>query len=269
MNGMYEKHGNRNYLGRSLPFIFHNDMLSGNKEMLAHWHENPEFLLCRSGKGQVLIASDWHSFEKGTLICVPPGELHRVVHNADETLRYDCLIVDVSFCNENGLTDTQMHFAAAPDDSIAAARFDDVAAACAAIDTPFAVLHIRAAILQFLLYIAQHLAAPAGIKNDSATAEVKKVMLYVKNHYADPITLTQAAEIAGFSLYYFSHEFKRVTGVSFLHYLNSVRIERATTLLREGVGVTETCFQCGFHDLSYFSRTYKKLTGAVPSRVQP
>lgn len=269
MDVRYEKHENRLFLGKLLPFIFHRDTLNDTWEMLAHWHENPEFLLCRSGKGRVLIASDWYAFSAGTLLCVPPGELHRVENNAAETLHYDCLIVDVSFCNENGLMDEQMHFTADANDPVATKLFCAAADACAAAVPPLDVLRIRVAVLQFLLYMAQHhAAAPIGVKSDSASAEVKKVMLYVKNYYADPLTLAQAAEIAGFSLYYFSHEFKRVTGMSFLHYLNSVRIERATALLQEGVGVTETCFRCGFKDLSYFSRTYKKLTGKAPSRVR-
>jgi AraC-like DNA-binding protein len=36
----------------------------------------------------------------------------------------------------------------------------------------------------------------------------------------------------------------------------------------EGVGVAEAAMECGFSELSYFTRVFKKTLGILPSRVR-
>ena len=60
-----------------------------------------------------------------------------------------------------------------------------------------------------------------------------------------------------------------VTGYSPISFLNLLRCTRAQEYLTSGrFNVSETAALCGFENLSYFSRTYKKHMGMLPSSKQ-
>jgi two-component system response regulator YesN len=62
-----------------------------------------------------------------------------------------------------------------------------------------------------------------------------------------------------------AHIFKAQMGVTIIDYLTSVRIERAKQLLlATEQNCTEICFQTGYNNQSYFTRTFKELVGMTP-----
>jgi AraC-like DNA-binding protein len=63
----------------------------------------------------------------------------------------------------------------------------------------------------------------------------------------------------------FCRYFKKATGNTFIGFLNQYRISQAKRLLLMGRNISETCFECGFESLSYFNRTFKKVTNENPS----
>jgi YesN/AraC family two-component response regulator len=59
--------------------------------------------------------------------------------------------------------------------------------------------------------------------------------------------------------------FKQSTGRTFVDYLNRLRIEKAVSLLNQGVcNVTEAVMSVGFDDVNYFSRVFKKYMKRSP-----
>ena len=58
-------------------------------------------------------------------------------------------------------------------------------------------------------------------------------------------------------------------GKTFVEYVNDVRIENAVLkLLNEDVTVTEVAISCGFSNMSYFARTFKKRMECTPSEYK-
>lgn len=51
-----------------------------------------------------------------------------------------------------------------------------------------------------------------------------------------------------------------MTKLNFTQFLNHYRINQAKRLLMLDKNVSETCFECGFESLSYFNRTFTKIT---------
>lgn len=59
--------------------------------------------------------------------------------------------------------------------------------------------------------------------------------------------------------------FRKLTGTSVLHYIQTLRIDHAKRLLRHSDrSVNTIAFECGFDNLSHFYRTFKKNTGSSP-----
>lgn len=93
-------------------------------------------------------------------------------------------------------------------------------------------------------------------------AGLRTVLSHMHDHYQQPLKLKDVAAMSGSSVTYFCRLFKRETGMTFLAYLNSLRIERACVLLRDTTqNAMSICYQVGFNDYSHFSRQFKKLKG--------
>ena len=269
-NAWYERHPYELYKNKSIPVICHTDHVEADRNISAaymHWHENPEFLRCRSGAGGVMVAADVQRFVPGTVVTVNPNDPHSFYHDAPGGVDYDCMIVDAAFCRDNGVDPDRLRFVSGVQDVRACTLFDGAFAACTA-EGPLQVLEARTAVLEFLRYMCRsHLETAENGISVSGMEALKNAVVYIRKNYAGPITLKEAADAAGFSVSYFSREFKKLTGQTFVGFLNMVRCENAAQMLRSGTPVTETCFACGFRELSYFSRAFKRLVGVPPSAV--
>ena len=100
-------------------------------------------------------------------------------------------------------------------------------------------------------------------KNYSAL--VKNVVLYVESNLSGDISLKQLAEMNGVSATYLSTTFKKETGKAFADYVNGKRIDSAKHLLKTTRLQIQTVAQhCGFLDVQYFAKVFKKYTGRTP-----
>lgn len=95
---------------------------------------------------------------------------------------------------------------------------------------------------------------------------VERVIQYLTEHYAGPVTLEKLSRAARISPSYLGSIFREITGKTPMEYLTAIRINKAQELMRDGYTVTETALQVGFHDVFYFSKCFKKNTGVAPSQ---
>jgi AraC-like DNA-binding protein len=89
--------------------------------------------------------------------------------------------------------------------------------------------------------------------------------LWIEAHAAEPVSLDDAARIAGLSSFHFLRVFSAVVGATPHQYLLRQRIARAAKLLSEqSIPVTDVALDCGFADLSNFVRTFRRAAGMSP-----
>ena len=88
---------------------------------------------------------------------------------------------------------------------------------------------------------------------------------FLDEHYADPITLEDAARVVGMSKSHFIHFMKQVTGMSFVAYLNQFRVSKAQALMASTTkSLAEISHEVGFCDQSYFGHVFRKLLRTTP-----
>lgn len=105
--------------------------------------------------------------------------------------------------------------------------------------------------------------------NQSDSNRLNKVYKYLINNFQHEITLEKAASTACLSTPAFCRYFKKRTNKPFIQFLNEIRIGHACHLLvDEDDSVSKICYSCGFNNISYFIRQFRKITGYTPLQYQ-
>lgn len=100
--------------------------------------------------------------------------------------------------------------------------------------------------------------------NKKDQERIKRLYQFIDENYQRKIELQEVAEMSNLSEAAFCRYFKKMTKLTFIEFLNHYRVNQAKNLLLLDKNITETCFDCGFESLSYFNRTFKKLTSENP-----
>lgn len=104
------------------------------------------------------------------------------------------------------------------------------------------------------------------IQKSNYNDELYRIIAWTEEHFSEKITLNSVSDLAGYDKHYFCNKFKSATGVTYLNYLNTLRVHHACRLLKTGMSVKQTCEECGFENVSYFIGLFKKITGTTPKK---
>ncbi len=107
-------------------------------------------------------------------------------------------------------------------------------------------------------------------KQDSRRiSQIKPAIDYIEDNYDTPLTLSDVARAACLSVSRLSHLFKEQLGVTIIDYITNARIEMAKNLLiATNKSCTEVCFEVGYSNQSYFTRTFKNVAGMTPKQFR-
>jgi len=116
---------------------------------------------------------------------------------------------------------------------------------------------------------------PIIVLNPTQTDELKVkdphtvaslALLWLEDHFMENIGLKDLAEAINISPSHLSRLLMKETGISFGEILSRIRIERAKSLLLNGISAKVASFLVGFRDQSYFTKVFTKIEGISPSR---
>ncbi|MDD4069068.1 MAG: PocR ligand-binding domain-containing protein [Candidatus Izemoplasmatales bacterium] len=94
-----------------------------------------------------------------------------------------------------------------------------------------------------------------------------KAINYIKKNYRIDVSLETVAKNVFVSNYYLSHLFRDEMNMTFIDYVNKVRIEAAVKLMKEtNLTIQEIISQTGFSDHSYFIKIFKRHHGITPKK---
>jgi len=91
----------------------------------------------------------------------------------------------------------------------------------------------------------------------------------LERSYLENLPISRFSEESNISLSSFRSLFVKQYGLSPVQYRNRLRLERAERLLAEGTyTVSEVAYACGFENVGYFCRYYKKVLGIAPGEMK-
>jgi AraC-like DNA-binding protein len=95
-----------------------------------------------------------------------------------------------------------------------------------------------------------------------------RIYHFIETHYQQAIDVHEVAALTHLTTAAFCRYFKKSTHLTFTDFLNQYRINQAKKLLLHDRNVTEACYGSGYENLSYFNKTFKKITGENPSQFK-
>ncbi len=236
-----------------------------------HTHDAFQVGWARGGAGQVYCRGEVHAAGAGSLVVVPPGEVHYGHSVGASGWEYALLNLDPALLREAGAERADRCGAPLPD-------FDWVVSTEAPLVEAFerwarGSLRADSALegeVLLLDAVGALLARSANGRRPMAAGRerraVGEAVAYLEAHYAETVSLDRLAGVAGLSKFYLVRAFKREMGLPPHAYQTQVRIARAMRLLRRGWSISRTAFATGFAAQSHLNRHFKRILGVTPGR---
>ena len=207
------------------------------------------------GSGMMTAGEQTFSFEPGTIVCVPPAvHFHKVSAegycdieiSATDFLLKEQLIVAEDDNNQSMKTLVEL---------IAKVYWNPNQQYRPFLDSLYETLQ------QFILYRIT--------ENSYYDPQVTVLVRTMEASFTDPdLSIEQILQQGDYCPNHLRRIFTKTTGCSPVEYLINLRIDHAKKLLRQNeflhFTVTQIAQQCGFDDISYFSRLFKKKVGISP-----
>ena len=106
-------------------------------------------------------------------------------------------------------------------------------------------------------------------RNNKPLEHVGKILTFIAKHYAEPITMQDAAREIGYDYHYLSNLLQKSLHTTFRMLLNEYRISHARNLLLTGEGtIASVAVECGYDSLCSFNRNFKEITGTTPTEYR-
>ncbi len=107
------------------------------------------------------------------------------------------------------------------------------------------------------------------LKNSKQLKKLSNITRYMKDHYAESLTLESMAERFNYSPSYLSRMFQKHAGINFKDYLLGIRLEHAVRELEETNGqIVEIALGNGFPNSKAFSNAFRDKYGVLPSEYR-
>ncbi len=250
-------------------------------EVPKHWHNEMEIIYIKKGKGLITLDFEKHYVEAGDIVVVIPGQLHSIMQLERYSMEYENIIfsTDMFIARHSDSLDNEFfvpflsgnvqfnHLITVEDEiypqlSACLNRADDI---CTTFPKGYK-LAIKGYLYQFFFILYNHSEEGTDVKSNKNLDKIKEVIKYIETNYNEPISIDDIAGVCGFSSSHFMKFFKKAMGTSFIDYLNDYRLSMASRMLISSEdNIIDIAAQCGYDNLSYFNRIFKKKYNVTPS----
>lgn len=271
----------------SFPFAFyHVTEKHPRYTMETHWHEECE--ICRVLSGTLEVTIDGKTFigkgrdGVGDIFIFNSGAVHSAIPH---DCVYECVVFDLHFLlRERSLSNSFIYSLLYNQRKFVSyipytqEKQDDLEDICSIVQRLFFTLRDQGAgyqlksfgIMYYLLGLFEDKAMfeqpnEAGGDAVSRIMKMRMALSYIHRNYKQHISLSEIAELLDLQPPSVVKLFKELINKKPLEYINSYRINCAQEMLKEGRNsVTAVALECGFTDVSYFTKVFKKYTDQTP-----
>lgn len=288
MNGKsYENfHENKSHTSAGFPYNTYLCTIPQDFDSVPlHWHDDAEIIYIKKGRGIVSVDLCDIPVNAGDIVFILPGRLHSIRSYPNVRMEYENIIFDMEFLSSRlpermysdyftPLANGELAFPIliSPDTCrkyADAAHFIDMADDCCRDRAQAYEIAVKGYLFCFFSALFSDCKAASVSKSNDNVEKLKNVLRHIEKNYADVITIDEMASLCCFSSSHFMRFFKQTMGMPFTAYLNDYRLTLAAkALLESHKAILDIATECGFENLSYFNRQFKKKYGTTPSNYR-
>jgi AraC-like DNA-binding protein len=241
-----------------------------------HWHDECEFIYMNSGIACCRIGVDSFELKEGECAFVKAGALHSLSNDTGNVFDFYAVVFhssiifnDMDICRKYLSSKYIIKERFSPYNNTESYVIQTVKSLCNTYENkPFAFeLKIKSYLYLILSHIFDHglYQTENNYDNKKAAHKLEKVIKYIHSNYNKTISIDELAALSGYSTSHFTRFFKELTGKTPTEYINQQRIYSACGLLkRTNYSVLTISLECGFDNVGYFIKTFKKYTNDTP-----
>ena len=266
------------------PFSIHHTYVGGENTnaLYLHCHPQAEFFYMEEGEVTFVVEDRTFLLRGGEAVFIPPGLSHNADKEPGMACRYSALVFSLewlfgylggkgnlyeAFLMKNRYECIRVF---RPEEDSCEGMLARLSGFRNYMDLPIQSYEMR--LLGELMISMQDIynAVSDGMcydeRVDASREGVRRGIDYIQLHYDKGIALSELVECSGYSESHFCHRFKAVTGYTPFAYLNRIRISKAAErLVVSDDKITEIAVDCGFDNISYFNRVFRREMGMSPS----
>ena len=232
-----------------------------------HWHEEVQISAVEDGPGYLTLRGAEHAAPPGSLLLIPPGEVHTNRHATPAGCTYRTMNIRTDLVARllGDLPGAEAVFSLRQPVVFDRELFRLFVATHARLEEQPSRLSSEILLLRLVEEMARRTShLRAGSQEPGERLSIQRVREYLARNFAENISLEGLSKVANLSPYYLHRTFTREVGLSPHAFQMQVRIARAKSLLTEGKPLRTVAAETGFSDQSHFTREFKRIVGLTP-----
>ena len=238
-------------------------------EFHEHLHQFAEIVYCKEGSLELTVDGKTETMNRGDMAIIPPYKVHSY-HTPEFVIRWICVFSDVfipSFVSIEEFISTPKKYVFRPDDSLIAFLEDKLPdnreKMVPATPEQLRVMHlITASIYEDYLRKTELILSP----KENA---LSNILLYIRAHYKENITLNKIGNALGYSPKYVSNCISGIKNYNLPLLVNSLRIDDAKDLLiNSDMKIIDIGAECGYNNEKSFYRAFKSIANTTPKEYR-
>ena len=255
------------------------ETLAKNNMSRSHVHDKYELYFLIYGKRGLLIKNNFYKLEKGDLILISPGILHKTLD--DSPSEYKRIVINFpKKIIENIMQDSEAYKNFAKKDAIIirdSATSDFARDATSLLESvvwnddkkPGQFESLLMTILYKFIYflVSGENILPSTKDNEKKHELISDILEYINRNYTANITLAELSMHFYMSEFHLCRCFKKSMGRTIVEYINYLRIEKAKQMLSESKKpIKEIAKICGFNTTAHFNHLFKEYEKVSPTQ---
>ncbi|WP_195988538.1 AraC family transcriptional regulator [Clostridium sp. D53t1_180928_C8] len=243
-----------------------------------HWHTQCEIIRVLEGEFSLILDDEKILSKAGDILFIHDGVVHG---GTPVNCVYECIVFDMNLLLKKNITCTKLlsdiinHNKII--DAIISGHNEHIDIWC---NYLFEAINSKEPgfelIVQGSLYALLGMILRSGLyktkssstkRTNTSLQQLKTVLTLLEEKFSEPLTLEDLSKSVGMTPKYFCRFFHQMTNKTPIEYLNYYRIDVACELmLTKDICITDVALDCGFNDVSYFIKTFKKYKGITPKQ---
>lgn len=259
---------------------FHISFVTMKENTSLHWHVALEILYLLNGSANVTIEQEQHHVDPLDILVIDSSKIHDAVYALPHTMGIS-IHISKNFMRRY-IPDLELLRIECSPKSVSKKQQAAYNELCEYLKQ-LTVLYVNqpityelksnALVLNILSCLIEHFSVPMtktlSVKDLKNIERMNQMETYVEEHYKEPIALQDAADELLLNKEYFCRFFKQNTGVSFITYVNQVRISHIYYDLVHTQDSTGTILERhGFYNQKLFYQMFKDIYGCTPKELR-